>query len=221
MAYRFRDRAHAGALLGEAVRERAFDRPVVLGIPRGGVPVALAVARRVGGELGVIVARKLGAPGQPELAIGAVAADGSSYLDEEIAQLTGASRDYIERVTTRESAEARRREMLFDGLTQPALAGRCVIVVDDGLATGSTAIAALRSVRAAGAGRVVLAVPIGPPETLARLGAEADEILCLQVEPAFFAVGQAYADFEPVADETVTEILARYRRERTPASPSP
>ncbi|HXH21417.1 MAG TPA: alpha/beta fold hydrolase [Dehalococcoidia bacterium] len=206
----FRDRTDAGRRLAELIKPMRLERPVVLGIPRGGVPVAAEVARALGAELGVIVARKLGAPGEPELAIGAITAEGACYLDEETVAMSGASDAYIAAEKERQQREAARREALFDSHRRPALRGRNVVVVDDGVATGSTVIAALRAVKAAGAARVIVAVPVGPPRTIERLRQEADDVVCLRVEPRFFAVGQFYEQFEQVPDEEIVRILRSF-----------
>jgi predicted phosphoribosyltransferase len=210
----FQDREEAGERLAEALRGLGLERPVVLGIPRGGVPVAARVARALGGDLGVIVARKLGAPWQPELAIGAVTADGAVYVNHEVASLAGADAGYIEAEVAKEVAEARRREEAFDHRRRPSLAGRAVIVIDDGVATGATAVAAVRSVRRAGAGRVVIAVPVGSPRTLRALRREADEVVCLDENPYLMGVGQAYVDFRQIGDGEVKAVLDAFARER-------
>lgn len=208
--YRFKDRDEAGRMLAERLMREGFSEPVVLGIPRGGVVPAEHVARLLHGELGVVVARKLRAPYQPELAIGAVTADGISWINEELAADTRASPAYLEKEQAVQAAEAARREKAFDGRHRPPVAGRVVIIVDDGVATGATAIAAIRSIKAAGAARVVLAVPVGPPDTLSYLASEADQVISLQ-EPSYFdAVGQFYRQFEPVVDTEVRAVLDRF-----------
>lgn len=206
----FRNRIEAGKQLADAIRKLGLERPIVLGIPRGGVPVAAEVARAIGGDLAVIVARKLGAPGNPELAIGATTAEGVYYLDAGTAALVGASDAYVAEERERQSREAARREALFDSHRRPPLQGRTVIVVDDGVATGSTAIASVRAVKAAGALHVVLAVPVGPPRTIELLEREADEVVCLDVDPGFYAVGQYYDEFEQVPDAEVLRILQSF-----------
>lgn len=206
----FRDRTEAGRRLAEAVKKLGVERPIVLGIPRGGVPVAAEVARATGGDLAVIVARKLGAPGNPELAIGATTAEGAYYLDLETARMVGANDAYIAQERERQAREAARREVLFDSHRRPPMKDRIVIVVDDGVATGSTAIASVRSVKAAGAARVILAVPVGPPHTIEELSREADEVICLYIDPGFWAVGQYYDRFEQVQDEEVIRILRSF-----------
>jgi len=203
----FRDRIDAGEELAAVVKERHFETPVVLGIPRGGVPVAAVVARAINSELGVVVARKLGAPGNPELAIGATTESGASYINAAVATAAGASEQYLEAEKEKQIREARRREELFDGRRRPAAKGRTVIIVDDGVATGATAIAAVRAMKAEGAERVVLAIPVGPPEMLDLLREEADEVICLCEEEDFWAVGQFYVNFDPVSDEEVLDTL--------------
>jgi len=213
---RFRDRRDAGARLGEAL-EGAYrgKEVVVLGIPRGGVPVAAEVAQRLEGELDVIVARKLGSPISAELAIGAVTANGGRFLNEELIRELHVPEAYLARVTTEQMAEAHRREARFRGARPMALlAGRVVIVVDDGLATGATMRAAVRSVRTQHPARIVVAVPVGAPEACAALREEADEVVCLFEPEAFHAVGLHYEHFEPTEDAEVREILERWHAER-------
>lgn len=209
----FRDRHDAGKQLAEVLAGRRLHEPVVLAIPRGGVPVGSEIASRLGCELGVVVARKLGAPGMPELAIGAVTADGTAFINDEVAGEVGATERYIDQVTQREREEAARREVLFDGHLRPEVRDRDVIVVDDGLATGATAIAAVRSMRNAGARRVILAIPVAPPASVRRLEHEADEVVCPHVVEDFWAVGQFYIDFRPTVDAEVRQLLDGQRRD--------
>ncbi|MGE0060289.1 MAG: alpha/beta fold hydrolase [Dehalococcoidia bacterium] len=217
----YRDRKDAGQRLAAALTERGIHHPLVLGIPRGGIPVAVEVARALDGELAAVVARKLGAPGYPELAIGAVTANGASYINGGVALAVGADQRYIEAERQRQVEEAKRREELFDGHRRPSAKGRIVIIVDDGIATGATAIAAVRSMKGEGAEQVILAVPVGPPETIELLQGEADVVVCLDVDPGFGAVGQYYVDFSQVSDQEARAVLERFAAEPgvDPASP--
>jgi putative phosphoribosyl transferase len=220
---RFRDRRDAGARLAARLAAYRGRDALVLTIPRGGVPVGDEVARCLGAELDVVVARKLGAPGQPELAIGAVTADGGRFLNERLVAESGAAGAYLAAVTARERVEARRREERFRGRAPPPrVAGRTVILVDDGLATGATMRAAVRSVRQGGPERLVVAVPVGAAGACAELGAECDEVVCLGTPEPFRAVGPYYRDFRPTRDAEVEQILrqAHARRGATAAEPA-
>ncbi len=209
---RFHDREEAGRLLGAALARRGVERPlVVLGIPRGGIPVAAQVARAFRAPLGVVVARKIGAPWNREIAIGATTANGATYMDPRAFELTGTAADFVEAERARQIREAQRRERIFLTGGGPGVTGRHALVVDDGLATGATAIAAVRSLKAAGARRVTLAVPVAASRTLDWLAEEADEILCLHADPDFVAVGQYYEDFTQVTDEEARAILDEYQ----------
>jgi predicted phosphoribosyltransferase/alpha-beta hydrolase superfamily lysophospholipase len=214
----YRDRKDAGEKLAMALKEKGYENPVVLGIPRGGVPLAVEVARAIHGELGVVVARKLGAPWNPELAIGATTAIGVTYVNSAVAAEVGADEAYIEAEKQRQVQEAQRREELFDSSRRPKVEGRTVIVVDDGIATGATAIAAVRSIKAEGAKQVILAIPVGPPETVRQLRDEADEVVCLDENPGFWAVGQFYAEFNPVSDQEVRRTLDTFAAVATDAA---
>jgi predicted phosphoribosyltransferase len=210
---RFRDRADAGAVLADAVVEALGDDrpagPVVLGLPRGGVPVAAVVAVRTGGTLDVLAVRKVGAPHHHELAIGAVASGGLLVRNEEVIAHLGVSSDAFERraaVARQELADQERR--LRRGRPPVGLAGRVVIVVDDGLATGATMRVAVRAVRGAGPARVVVAVPVGSPDACAQLAEVADVVVCPHQPPDFSAVGSWYADFSATTDDDVLRLLA-------------
>lgn len=204
----FRDRIEAGAALAEQLVAHHGRNTLVLGIPRGGVVVAAEVARLLDAELDVVVARKLGAPGQEELAIGAVSADGGCVLDEDTIALLGVSEPYIRAVTNVQMKEARRRETSLRSLRPAApVSGRTVILVDDGLATGATMRAAARSIRARRPGRLVVAVPVGARDGCAELRAEADEVVCLRQPEPFGAIGLYYHHFEPVDDTEVRRLL--------------
>ena len=210
----FRDRAEAGRELGRRLREEYGDRPdvLVLGLPRGGVPVAREVARILDAPLDVLVVRKLGVPTQPELAFGAIAAGGVRHVDREMVRRLGLSEEQIEDVVSREREELRRREVEFRGdAGELEVEGRTVLVVDDGVATGATLQAALRVLREADAGRVVVAVPVAPSESLRELEEDADEVVCLRTPEPFFAISPHYRSFPQTSDEQVRRILREAR----------
>jgi len=203
----FRDREESGARLASELVERITDPATVLAIPRGGIVVAAPVARALDAPLDVVIPRKLGAPGNPELAIGAVA-PGVTVLHERAVRRLRVSPEYVEREAARQQDEIVRREAAYRGGRAPApIEGRTVAVVDDGVATGATAVAALRWARAAGSARVIFAAPVGPPAARARLQAECDEVVLLLEPETFFAVGEWYRHFDQVTDEQVIEIL--------------
>jgi putative phosphoribosyl transferase len=180
----------------------------VLGLPRGGVPVAAEVARALGAELDVLVVRKLGLPWQPELAMGAIASGGAQVLNQEVLQLAAVDDAAFQAVLAREREELARRERLFRGQRPPVdVAGRTVIVVDDGVATGATLRAGLAAMRMLKPARLVAAVPVAPPDTLALLADEADEVVCLSSPVDFLAVGTAYRDFDQTGDAEVRALL--------------
>ncbi|MFB6159741.1 MAG: phosphoribosyltransferase [Haloferacaceae archaeon] len=205
---RFTDRTDAGQQLGEALRERGVDADVVLAVPRGGLPLGRAVADALDAPLDVVVASKIGAPGNPEYALGAVASDGSVWRNEAAFRGTGADEEYFEREREREAENARRKAERYRGdRPERDLTGETVVVVDDGVATGSTIRACLRTVAERGAGRVVLAVPVGPPDTVRELEGMADEVVCLVTPSGFTSVGQFYERFDQVSDEEATSYL--------------
>ena len=206
---RFEDRPDAGRRLAEALAERDVDADLVLAIPRGGLPLGRAVADALGLPLDVVVASKIGAPGNPELAIGAAASDGSAWLDEETIEMFGVDRAYVEREREREAAAAREKAAQYRADGPPDVTDRTVLVVDDGAATGSTAIAAVRLLRARGAERVVVALPVAPPETVDELERVADEVICLLAPASFGAVGRFYRRFDQVSDEEAMAYLRR------------
>jgi putative phosphoribosyl transferase len=215
----FRDRREAGELLAQRLRRFAASDPIVLGLPRGGVPVAAEVARTLEAPLDVLVVRKLGCPWQPELAVGAIGEGGTRIVEDRILAEVGLDAAELERLTARETQELERRLRRFRGDRPPLdLRGRTVIVVDDGIATGATARAGLEVARRRGAATVVLAVPVAPPTTVRELGKVADEVVCLHQPAAFWAVGQFYADFSQTPDEEVARLLAAdvHRRELQP-----
>lgn len=206
----FRDRAEAGRLLAEQVRLLGLHEPVVVALPRGGVPVAAEIARALRAPLDLAIVRKIGAPGQPELAVGAVV-DGDHadvVIDRVIAQQTGADEDYLEAAIRDGLREiARRRERYLRGRPAVALAGHDVVVVDDGIATGSSMKVALRSLRRRGAARLVLAVPVAPGEVLDELAASVDTTVCLARPDFFGSVGQYYVDFPQLEDDEVVVAM--------------
>ncbi|MFE0601156.1 phosphoribosyltransferase family protein [Streptomyces sp. NPDC058892] len=217
----FTDRADAGERLAEAVRHLEGERPVVLGLPRGGVPVAFPVARALGAPLDVIVVRKLGVPHHRELGFGAIGEGGVRVISEDIVRISRVTPQDLAAVQHAEEAELARQARRFRGdRTRVPLGGRTAIVVDDGIATGSTAAAACQVVRAQGAARVVLAVPVAPPDAVARLRAEADEVVCLSTPRAFRAVGEWYRDFSQTPDDEVVSLLARAAA-GSPPGPAP
>src|SRR5437588_12888608 len=213
---RFRDRTEAGRELGKALVTRLGpqDDVVVLALPRGGVPVGYEVARALHAPLDVFLVRKLGFPGHEELAMGAIATGGVRILDWQLVQMYGVPPDAIERVTMAEQRELERRERLYrDGRPAPDVKGRTVILIDDGLATGSTMRAAVEALREEGARKIVVAVPVAPEDTCAALREEVDEIICAVTPEPFRAVGIWYADFSETSDEEVRDLLARAARE--------
>jgi len=206
----FRDRVDAGRRLAEKLDHYRGKHPVVLGIPRGGVPVAAEIARRLDGVLDVVVARKLGAPQHAELAIGAVTADGGRFLNDDVIRALKVSEEYLATVTAEQMAEARRREERFRRGRAPLdLKGKPVILVDDGLATGATMRAAARAARARGPERLVAAVPVGSADAVTALKQEVDEMVCLAEPEPLIAIGLHYGDFAQVDDARVLELLKR------------
>ncbi|MEV7190190.1 phosphoribosyltransferase family protein [Streptomyces sp. NPDC093510] len=209
---RFRDRREAGRELGLRLMEWLSDgelpRPVVLALPRGGVPVAAEVARALDAPLDVLVARKIGLPGRPETGIGAIVGDDPPLFDRRALEMLGLTEDRLRDDVDRERAELRRRELVYRGdRSAPDVEGRAVVLVDDGLATGVTARAALRHLRGQEPARLVLAVPVGAPRTVEGMRAEADDVVCLRQPPDFGAVGLWYDDFEQVGDDEVIGLL--------------
>lgn len=204
---RFDDRIDAGRRLGEALVDRDLRADLVLAIPRGGLPVGRGVADALSLPLDVVVSSKIGAPGNPELAIGAVASDGSAWIDEAFVERLGVDEAYVARGREREAEAAREKAARYRTGDPPAVAGRTVVVVDDGAATGATAIAAVGLLRERGAGRIVVALPVAPPETVTELQRVADEVVCLLVPSSMGAVGRFYRRFDQVSDEEAISYL--------------
>jgi putative phosphoribosyl transferase len=219
----FADRKDAGLQLAAALKQLHLELPVVLAIPRGGVPVGFEIARALEAPLDIIVARKLGAPGQHELGLGAIV-DGDhpqSVLNEEIIRELDVPPEYLQREMENELKEIRRRQQTYrKGRAPVDVKGRTVILVDDGIATGGSIRAALRGVRRMGPQKVVLAVPVAPSDTIESLRGEADQIVCLESPEFFLAIGEFYEDFSQTSDEEVIALLeAAHRRQAQPPSP--
>jgi predicted phosphoribosyltransferase len=211
----FRDRADAGRQLAQR-----FDRfsgrndVVVLALPRGGVPVAYEIANRIGAPLDVLIVRKLGVPGQEELAMGAIASGGIRVLDDRAVRLLGLSDEQLDDVIAAEQAELERREKLYRTRSAGSVAGKIVILVDDGLATGATMAAAIDAVRTRAPARVIVAVPVAPPEICQSLGRRADAMVCLVTPEHLYAVGVWYEDFTQTTDDEVRGLLDLAERDR-------
>ena len=210
----FADRRAAGRQLAQALLRYAGTRPVVLGLPRGGVPVAAEVARALDGTLDVWVARKLGVPIQPELGMGAIAEGPAVFLDRSTVALVGITRAQLFEVARREMNEIRRRvERFRGGRTPPDLRDRTVILVDDGIATGGTMKAAVRAVKKRRPARLIVAIPVAAPDIVAEFRAMVDDVVCLHQPAALFAIGLWYEDFRQVRDDEVVRILERARHD--------
>lgn len=204
----FQDRMDAGHQLADLLNQEDVEADIVLGIPRGALPVARPVADALDVPLDIVVASKIGAPNNPELAIGAVASDGSSWLNEDLIEQLNVPDEYIEREREREAENARQKADRYRGNRNPPdLAGKRIIIVDDGIATGATARACLRQVATAGAARVVLAVPVSSPDVIEELQTETDAVIAVESPPHFSAVGQFYERFEQVSDEKAMTYL--------------
>ncbi|MFW5965280.1 MAG: phosphoribosyltransferase [Halodesulfurarchaeum sp.] len=205
---RFKDREAAGRELGEQLGELDLGVDIVLAVPRGGLPLGRAVADALGVALDVVVASKIGAPNNPEYAVGAVASDGSLWRNESAIARTGLEEAYFERERKREAENAREKAQTYrKGRAPPDLSGRTVAVVDDGVATGSTVRACLAMLSNSDVEEIVLAVPVGPPETIAALEEAADEVVCLERPRSFMGVGQFYTRFDQVREEEAMEYL--------------
>lgn len=214
----FSDRKEAGERLAQALLRYKGDDVVVLAVPRGGVPVALEVAKALNAPLDIVLVRKIGAPSQPELAVAAVV-DGEhaqTVRNAEVLEALGVSEDYMKRETARQLEEIERRRKVYLGdRTRPRIEGKTAIVVDDGIATGATIQAALLGVRLNRPKRLVLAAPVAPPDTVERLRGMADDVVCLETPEMFLAIGQFYRNFDQLADDEVTDLLGQATAEPT------
>ena len=209
----FVDRVDAGKRLASALKNFSGKKGIVLAIPRGGVVVGYMIAKTLNLPLDIIIPRKIGAPDNPELAIGAVAEDGTAILDQNLIKYLGVSREYVIEETERQKQEIRRRLKLYrQDASYPDLKGLDVIVVDDGIATGSTMKAALASVKNRGAASITVAVPVGPPSTIEELEKMADRVVCLYTPEFFQAIGEFYNDFSQTSDEEVIGLLLENKR---------
>lgn len=209
---KFYDRFSAGKLLGEALFDEFKDRRVVvLALPRGGIPVGLEVAKRLGAKFGMVEVKKIGAPDNPELAIGAVGSGGEPFLDQDLIESLGVSKEYLQKEIKRKVKEDQDREKFYLGLLKPAeIAGRIAILVDDGLATGTTSRAAAKIIGDKGPKRKILAVPVAPPGSIEKVREDFDEVFALFQPWDFAAVGQYYQNFKPILDEEIKDMLERY-----------
>ena len=212
----YADRAAAGVALAQELQQRKLQAPVlVLALPRGGVPVAYEIARALEAPLDVMLVRKVGVPGQPELAMGAVASGGIVVHDRDLEREYPGIAESFERVAAEERRELARRERVYRaGLAPLALQGNTVVLVDDGLATGSTMLAAVRAARAGGATAIVVAAPVASPQAAQLVGAEADELVILQIPAMLFAIGEWYERFEQLEDAEVCQLVELHRRNR-------
>lgn len=204
----FADRVDAGKRLASELAQFKNKDAIVLAIPRGGVVVGFEISKALGVPLDIIVPRKIGAPDNPELAIGAVAEDGTTFLNERLVADLGVPQSFIREESERQKAEIQRRQKSYRGdAPYPSLKNRIVIIVDDGIATGYTMRAALASVRKKGAKSVLVAIPVGPPSTIRELEKMADKVICLYTPEVFYAIGEFYGDFSQTTDEEVKELL--------------
>ncbi len=204
----FNDRRHSGELLADKLSAYQDQGPLIIAVPRGGVLVAEPVWAKIGGDLDLIITRKIGAPNQPELAIGAVTGDGFTMLNEQLVSRLNVRKEYINKTVQTERDEIKRRLKDYRGeRPEPLWGQRSVILIDDGVATGYTLLAALRSLQRKELSRLILAVPVGPPDTLSRLESEVDELVNIECPAHFAAVGQFYKNFEQVSDTAVKAVL--------------
>jgi putative phosphoribosyl transferase len=217
----FKDREEAGRILANRLTKYADQKPIVLGLPRGGVPVAFEVAKALKAPLDVYVVRKLGVPGHEELAMGAIASGDVRVLNKPVVEDLGISEEAIETETRKEQEELKRRELLYRGKRPPLdVSNRTVVLVDDGIATGSTIKAAIAALKKQKAGRIVVAVPVAPASTIDELKTEVDEVICVSTPEFFYAISLWYDEFPQTSDEEVRELLkeAEMKKEAAVAS---
>ncbi|WP_254543482.1 phosphoribosyltransferase [Halomarina pelagica] len=208
----FTDRTEGGRQLAEVLESRGVEADIVLAIPRGGLPVGRAVADALDLPLDVVVARKLGAPGNPELAVGAVGADGATWINDDLVASLGVTEGYLDDERERQAEAAREKAARYRGDRPPLdLRGKTALVVDDGIATGATTLACVRTTYAAGADRVIVAAPVAPPDSVEMLEREADDVICVETPAYFGAVGRFYREFGQVPDEEAVQYLDRER----------
>ncbi len=215
----FRNREEGAKQLASRLAGRKLHEPLVLAIPRGGVVTGAVLARELGGELDVVLARKLRCPGHPELAVGAISESGAVHLNASADDILAERQDYFAAERRHQLEEIARRQLIFrDARAAASVAGRSVIVTDDGVATGSTMIAALQTIRAQHPKELIVAVPVAPKDTIAELKRWADEVVCVMAADHFYAVGQYYTHFEPVEDEEAVQLLRRTFEKTEPAT---
>lgn len=204
----FRDRVDAGRKLASALADMKDKKPIVLAIPRGGVVVASEVAKALGAPLDIVVTRKIGAPGEPEYALGAVTQEGEVIMNEQAAESIGAGQAYLDSEIARQKEEVKERMRKFRGMRPfPEIKGRVVVIVDDGIATGSSIEAAVMSTRRKDPKEIVVAVPVAPEDAVEALMEEVDRVVCLRTPYPFFAIGEFYSDFDQVEDDEVRRLL--------------
>jgi putative phosphoribosyl transferase len=213
----FQNRSQAGQLLAGELVDLRNKKPVVLGIPRGGIVVAKTLAQEIGADLDIVISRKLGAPGQSELAIGALAENGEVFLNRHVLEELFVPGAYLEQEKEHQMAEIKRRSELIRAiLPKVTLAGRMVVVTDDGVATGATMQAAVWAIRQENPQKLIAAIPVASEEAVSKLGEDVDELICLRMPPNFMAVGQFYIRFEQTTDEEIMEILRQEQRTKAP-----
>jgi predicted phosphoribosyltransferase len=219
----FRDRSDAGRRLGEQLRRQRFSgAPIVLGLPRGGVPVAYEIAAALGAPLDVLIVRKLGAPFHPELAVGAIAHGGIAVYNDDLLAMLRLTPDSMQPIRAAEQKELARRERIYRGeRPPPEIGGKSVILVDDGVATGATMVAAVRATRALEPREIIVAVPTSARESLARLEAVTDRVVVIETPEPYVAVGAWYKDFSQLTDDEVLAYLERSRRDEKHPTPAP